>query len=244
MSGDEALPKPRSDLGLRTLSGIAMLALALGAIWFGGWFFGGLIASVAVGVFFEWIKLVRGFVTNSGGRGLWYLGGAGYIGMACFALLTLGGVLPSHTERGIIPALSLIAMVIGTDIGAYFAGRTFGGPKIAPRISPSKTWSGLFGGMTGAAVMLALTSSEQFYQFWTDQNVDFQPVGILPTVFAGVVVAATAQAGDFFESWMKRRAGMKDSGSLIPGHGGLFDRVDGLLGVSFIAGILILAGVA
>jgi phosphatidate cytidylyltransferase len=121
----------------------------------------------------------------------------------------------------------LILAVILTDIGAYFAGRTFGGPKIAPAISPSKTWSGLAGGMVGAAVALIAV---------TYQAEGFVDIGW--KILAGMAVAVVAQLGDFFESWMKRRAGVKDSGKLIPGHGGLFDRLDGLLGVMFVLGLV------
>jgi phosphatidate cytidylyltransferase len=124
-------------------------------------------------------------------------------------------------------------LVIATDVGAYFSGRTFGGPKIAPAISPSKTWSGL----AGAAVLSALASLGLL--LLATGRIFFDEAQVLAQfTLAGVAVAVIAQAGDFFESWMKRRAGVKDSGSLIPGHGGLFDRVDGLLAVLFVAGLL------
>ncbi len=119
-------------------------------------------------------------------------------------------------------ALSLLLAVIATDIGAYFAGRSIGGPKIAPSISPSKTWAGLAGGMAGAALVLMLGRGN---------GMAAEAIG------GGAMLAIVAQAGDFFESWMKRRAGVKDSGKLIPGHGGLFDRVDGLLAVVFVGGV-------
>jgi phosphatidate cytidylyltransferase len=113
----------------------------------------------------------------------------------------------------------IVACVWATDIGAYVVGRSAGGAKLAPRISPGKTWSGLFGGMAWAAVASALVS----YAFDAGQTVDLAVTG------AGLAVVA--QLGDLLESAAKRRAGVKDSGSLIPGHGGLLDRVDGLVAV-------------
>ncbi|HEX4848687.1 MAG TPA: phosphatidate cytidylyltransferase, partial [Novosphingobium sp.] len=142
--------------------------------------------------------------------------------------------------------------VIGTDVGAYFTGRTLGGPKIAPAISPSKTWSGLIGGMLGAALGIYLAMRIAFTAPFIDamnaamsgepDAVTLVPGGEGPSLVgvlvAGAVLAVVAQAGDFFESWMKRRAGVKDSGRLIPGHGGLFDRTDGFLAVLFVLGLL------
>jgi phosphatidate cytidylyltransferase len=119
--------------------------------------------------------------------------------------------------------LGLIGIVVATDVGAYFAGRTLGGPKIAPSISPSKTWSGLIGGMLAAslfAVALAMRVSPVFSM-----------EELVLAILFGAFLAVVAQAGDFFESWMKRKAGVKDSGAMIPGHGGVLDRIDGLIPV-------------
>jgi len=140
------------------------------------------------------------------------------------------------------PAIMLIAGVIGTDIGAYFAGRTVGGPKIAPRISPSKTWSGLLGGMAGAGLTMVAIQAIIYWSREGGMGHDdiYLAYGWQRLMLIGVVLAAVAQSGDFFESWMKRRAGVKDSGALIPGHGGLFDRTDGLIAVAFAAGLVML----
>jgi phosphatidate cytidylyltransferase len=149
--------------------------------------------------------------------------GGVYAAFGCAAVLLL------HDKALFIPVL---AAVIGTDIGAYFAGRTIGGPKIAPAISPSKTWAGLLGGMIGSALLFTLAMR---YEFGGSRNFDgFQSA----IVAAGALIAVVAQAGDFFESWMKRRARVKDSGNLIPGHGGMFDRVDGLLAAAIFAFLL------
>lgn len=219
---------PRSDLGTRTISGVVMMGIAIAAVWFGGYAFMALVVVVGLGVFWEFSKLVLGFVETKSARTFWLIGGAIYVGLACFCLLLFGSPF-----FGKFFVVCLIAGVIGTDVGAYFAGRTLGGPKIAPKISPSKTWSGLAGGMIGAGLAMLLVENLM--------GVNYLFVYYPPFTFAiGAALACVAQAGDFFESWMKRRAGVKDSGALIPGHGGLFDRTDGLIAVSFVVGLFAL----
>ena len=229
------LLKPRSDLGIRTLSSVAMMSVAVIAIWVGGYAFMGLVIAVGLGVFFEFSKLVLGFAQSVSARALWLLGGVAYVGIACFTLLVF-----SAPFFGMTPAIMLIAGVIGTDVGAYFAGRSLGGPKIAPRISPSKTWSGLFGGMLGAGLMMVAIQAALYAS--RGGNVGdgdvYLAYGWFRLMLTGAALAVVAQMGDFFESWMKRRAGVKDSGRLIPGHGGLFDRTDGLIAVAFAAGVI------
>lgn len=231
------LLKPRSDLGIRTLSSVAMMSVAIVAIWLGGFAFMGLVIAVGLGVFFEFSKLVLGFTRSPLARILWLLGGLGYVGLACFSL-----ILFSAPFFGMTPAILLIAGVIGTDVGAYFAGRSIGGAKIAPRISPSKTWSGLFGGMMGAGLMMVFIQAG-IYAFRSGNAGDgdiYLAYRWFRLMLTGSALAVVAQMGDFFESWMKRRAGVKDSGRLIPGHGGLFDRTDGLIAVAFAAGVIML----
>jgi phosphatidate cytidylyltransferase len=213
----------RSDLGVRTASAVVMLAVVGADLWLGGWWWTALVALVGLGVLWDWRGLVWRFVANWPGRALWMAGGAVYVGIAAWTLAELRGDMPAM--------LRIVLGVIATDIGAYFAGRTIGGPKIAPAISPSKTWAGLLGGMAAAAL---------FYVGSGLASPGELSLAVLAVL--GAAVAIVAQAGDFFESWMKRRAGVKDSGRLIPGHGGLFDRVDGLLAVLFVAGILAFAG--
>jgi phosphatidate cytidylyltransferase len=116
-----------------------------------------------------------------------------------------------------------------TDIFAYFAGRAIGGPKLAPRISPNKTWAGLVGGVAGAAVFGWLAAR-------------FFDLG-MPFLWLGAPMALVAQAGDLYESRVKRRVGVKDSGSLLPGHGGVLDRLDGLLPVLMATVLLLMAGI-
>ena len=218
----------KSDLGTRTVSAVVMVAVAAAALWLGGWWWNGFVLLVAGGVLFEWRGLVRAFASSLGAAIAWNLGGIVYLGIAAALLMVM-----RQDFVGFTTVLAVVAMVIATDVGAYFAGRTIGGPKIAPAISPSKTWAGLFGGMVASGVAIALL------MYFLRDGGTVRSLGT--SAAGGVVVAVVAQAGDFFESWMKRRAGVKDSGRLIPGHGGLFDRVDGLLAVSFVLGILFLA---
>lgn len=221
---DESVPVPlavrTSDLKVRTLSAVVMLAVAGGALWAGGWWWTAFVALVAAGVLWEWVSLVRKFATGPGVLAVWLLAGVGYVGGAAWSLV--------QWMRNDEPlAVILVAgAVVMTDIGAYFAGRTIGGPKIAPRISPSKTWAGLGGGIVAATMFLSLVT-------WAGlKDISYFEVVLAMAIFSGFLIAILAQAGDFFESWMKRRAGVKDSGNLLPGHGGLFDRVDGLLAVA------------
>lgn len=227
-----------SDLPVRVASAAVMLAVAGAALWLGGMWLDGFIAVVALACFYEFVRLVLR-IEGGAGRFLAIAAGALYIGLAAAALIQLS----------VAVLIGVIAVVIATDTGAYFSGRTIGGPKIAPSISPSKTWAGLGGGVVGAAVALVLfifvshawtlglldgeTSAADTYFF-----VMGGPTLIISAIAAGAILAVLAQAGDFFESWMKRRAKVKDSSQLIPGHGGVFDRIDGLLPVSILIGLL------
>ncbi|MBB3954645.1 phosphatidate cytidylyltransferase [Novosphingobium sediminicola] len=233
-----AAPKKNSDLKARTLSAIVMVVVAGGALWLGGIAWTVFVLLVATGVLWEWSKLSRAIAASHWARLIWLAAGVAYVGLAGEMLIVL-------RAEDIVSVLMPVLAVIATDIGAYFAGRTFGGPKIAPKISPSKTWSGLAGGTLGAGLALA---GLQVYAHWravSEMAALHLPVAAAPfainwpeVAVSGLLVAVIAQTGDFFESWMKRRAGVKDSGHLIPGHGGLFDRVDGLLAVLFVAGML------
>ncbi len=222
-----------SDLGVRTISAIVMIAVAGTALWLGGLWWAVLVAAISTGVMWEWRALVRGFVTGALRQGLWNLCGIVYIGIGAAMLLFLRSeFIDSYVLQ------TLVLAVIATDIGAYFAGRTIGGPKIAPSISPSKTWAGLGGGaLASAAVVSWMTIEASIPGKIAPARVPYEAMAI------GVLIAVIAQAGDFFESWMKRRAGVKDSGNLIPGHGGLFDRLDGLLAVASIGGMLMFLAV-
>lgn len=144
----------------------------------------------------------------------WIAAGPIYIGVPSVALIWLRSSDPAGREL----ILWLLLTVWATDIGAFFAGRLIGGPKLAPRISPKKTWAGLLGAIV-CAVLVGFAASR------------FDPAAPAAVLLAaaGALLAVVAQAGDLGESWVKRHFGAKDASHLIPGHGGLFDRVDGLL---------------
>ncbi len=145
-------------------------------------------------------------------QALWLAGGTLYIGLGVLSFLWLRSI----PDQGRTVIFWLLAVVWAVDIGAYFAGRGIGGPKLAPAISPNKTWAGLIGGAFCAALVSGIAAA------WLQQPVVWM-------VLVGAGLAVVAQAGDFLESWCKRRFGVKDSSNIIPGHGGILDRVDGLL---------------
>lgn len=225
--------RKNSDLPVRIASAAVMLAIAGFALWRGGVAFDILIGAVALAAFAEFVGLLFKIVMPAPRRGAAILAGAVYIGYAALALILL--------PEAVVAVL--IGAVIFTDVGAYFTGRAIGGPRIAPRISPSKTWAGLAGGMAAAAVWLFLVVGTLRYGLsglgGSSPAVGESFLSREPAMaaLAGAGLAIAAQAGDFFESWLKRRAGVKDSSNLIPGHGGVFDRTDGMLAVACLAGL-------
>jgi phosphatidate cytidylyltransferase len=168
----------------------------------------GLGATAAIGLLF-------GVFSRRLGMGWGYA----YVGLPSFALAAL-----NWAWFELVFWLMLVTW--STDIFAYFAGRSIGGPKLAPRISPNKTWAGLIGGMAGAGIVGALAG----------RLLDLDPVFL----WVGAGLGLLAQLGDLYESRLKRRHGVKDSGSLIPGHGGVLDRVDGLLPVAMATLLLLM----
>lgn len=146
-----------------------------------------------------------------------------YIVLPAFCLVML-----SWDSTPMMGALVLwvLAVTSATDIFAYFAGRAIGGPKLAPRISPNKTWAGLIGGMIGASC--AGWGVAWYFELGT------------PFIWIGATMGIVAQLGDLYESWEKRRAGVKDSGTLLPGHGGVLDRLDGLLAVAVVTMLILM----
>ncbi len=223
----EAMPAKgkNADLPARAVSALVMVAVVGLALWLGGMWLDLFIGAVVVATLAEFVLLVLKATRQQGARFIGIAAGAIYIGLAGSALIRF----PSAMVMGIIGA------VVFVDTFAYFFGRTLGGPKIAPAISPSKTWAGLLGGTVGAAIWLTgwlyVVSHAAVGSVgdWLDV---YDMVQLLGT---GAVVAVFAQAGDFFESWLKRRAGVKDSSQLIPGHGGVFDRTDGMIPVTLLA---------
>lgn len=228
MSEEAPAPAKKSDLGVRTASALVMLAVAGGAMWLGGIWLDGFIAVVGAVTFYEFARLILKISNKVLVRATALMAGAIYIGAATFSLVAV------DSERVL---LFIIGVVVSIDTGAYFLGRTLGGPKIAPSISPSKTWAGLLGGTIGATIATAA-----FYIIPSASHgiaIGFSISDILAFVLAGIIFAVLAQSGDFFESWLKRRAGVKDSSNLIPGHGGVFDRVDGMMPIAILFGAIL-----
>ncbi len=207
-----------SEFARRTLVAVLLIAVALGAAALGGYVFASLVALASCVMFYEWRRMVAGWGFE------WQVAGFVYALVPALALLWI-------RERSPV-GLELLLWVFITswsvDIGAYFAGRTIGGPRLAPAISPNKTWAGLIGGMLAAALFGGLWA-------WLLQ---------LPSILILLAApfAAAAQGGDLFESWLKRRAGVKDSGHWLPGHGGALDRLDGLVVVAILTAAAMIAG--
>jgi phosphatidate cytidylyltransferase len=164
--------------------------------------FGAIALAVLISAAHGWLR----------GQGRWHASGVAYASVSAVTL----ALLRADDSSGLLAILYLFAVVWATDVLAYFVGRAVGGPKLAPAISPSKTWSGAIGGAVGGVLAGTLFAALSGWGgFWA----------------AGVALALAivSQLGDLLESFLKRRQGVKDSGQLIPGHGGLMDRVDGLV---------------
>ncbi len=252
------------EFRLRTASGLIMAAIAGGVLYMGGLPFAVLGAVVGVLTSFEWSRIVRDGAIDPGvvvqvfavviAAALAWLGlaalaiaaviaGAILTGLLCFQrrpLLSAEGVLYAglpvvaliwlreDQPNGFAAVLLILIAVVATDIAAFAFGRLVGGPKLAPAISPNKTWSGFVGGISTAGLAAAGLA---------------HGVGADPLMLgiAGVVLGIVAQIGDLTESALKRSFGIKDSGDIIPGHGGIMDRIDGLVFASVAAGFVALA---
>jgi phosphatidate cytidylyltransferase len=197
-----------SELAVRTATGAVLIAAALLAAVVGGTIFAVLVAAVATLMFYEWTRLTRGW------GAAWYLSGFVYAVVPALALLWIR----ERDLHGLALLVWAFIVTWSTDIGAYFAGRRFGRRKLAPEISPNKTVEGLYGGIAAATL---------FGGAWVLAT----GLGVALLALAPVLAVA-AQAGDLFESGMKRRVGVKDTGTWLPGHGGALDRLDGLVPVA------------
>ena len=205
-----------SDLAIRTLTGAILIVTALLAAYVGRDVLAVMVAAVAAVMFYEWTRIVRGW-----GLG-WYVSGFFYALLPALALLWI------RERAGLNLLVWCFIVTWSTDIGAYFAGRSFGKRKLAPSISPNKTVEGLYGGIAAATL---------FGGAWVLASGLGKPLLSFPPLFA-----IAAQMGDLFESWMKRRAGVKDSGDWLPGHGGVLDRLDGLVPVAVLTAVAQLMG--
>lgn len=228
----EIQTKAKSDLGVRTVSAVVMVAVAGVALWLGGWWWDIFVAAVAITCLWEFVVLILKATSAHSYRVIGVVLAFVYIFLAAFELMAKRSAWAGEVDSiGSISVITVLGIVVLTDVGAYFSGRAIGGPKIAPRISPKKTWAGLLGGMIAASIWsMCAVSFAYSYENLANYGWALTYWGI-PAAFVGAGLAVIAQGGDFFESWLKRKAGVKDSSSLIPGHGGVFDRVDGMLAV-------------
>jgi len=207
-----------NELLVRTVTGAVLIAIAIVAAVVGGNVFAYFAAAVATAMFFEWTRITKGW-----GAG-WYVLGAIYAVLPAISLLWIR----ERDAHGLELLLWTFLVTWSTDIGAYFAGRRFGKRKLAPSISPGKTVEGLYGGIAAATLIGGA------WVFATELG--------FPLLALAPVMAVAAQAGDLFESGMKRRAGVKDSGAWLPGHGGVLDRLDGLVPVAVLTAVAQLIG--
>ena len=254
----------RSDLPVRAAVGLGLIVVALAALWLGGFAFWLLATVAALLILSEWNDLHGGsarakrlaqfalFVPLVTMAPTWIIGetrdfftlgllagaaffvvivtrrrelalGVLYAGLPVFGLIVLRRQIGID---GLVWTAWALALVWATDIGAYFAGRAIGGPKLWPAVSPNKTWAGLIGGVLAASLFAGILHLE---------GVAGLPLRL---TLATPVLAVLAQGGDLYESYLKRRAGVKDSGTLLPGHGGVMDRLDGLVPVAPLAAVL------
>lgn len=256
----DPVARRKSDLATRTLASVGMIAVAATALWLGDFVFWLLVAIGTLFMMAEWADLhkvsrehkrlaqfaltVPLAILSPLAAGASFLALGLIIGAAFFVVITtrlpglargivycgfpaLAVVFMRGQSDGLLLAFWAMALVWACDIGAYFAGRSIGGPKLAPTISPNKTWAGLIGGVIAASVLAGL----------------LQYAGLpLHLALATPLLAVLAQAGDLYESQLKRQAGVKDSGNVLPGHGGVLDRLDGLVPVAPAAALMVLAG--
>ena len=247
------------NLLLRVAASLVLAPLAIALAYAGGWLWTVLVTAATIGLYVEWLTVIgalrlplvllgvlvllgAGWVEaqHSGAVSVSFMIALGVVAVAVFsgdrrgwALAGIGYALAASISSTLVrrdpiwgfAALMFILLVVwATDIGGYFAGRLIGGPKLWPRVSPKKTWAGAIGGFAaslGVAIGFAA----------------FDLGGTVSLLLLGAVLSVAAQLGDLFESAVKRRFGVKDSSHLIPGHGGLMDRLDGFVAAAVLAAI-------
>jgi phosphatidate cytidylyltransferase len=264
VSHDQATPSPKADQGsgnllTRVLAALVLIPLAIAAAYAGGWFWLDLVVLAAIGLYVEWLMIVgavRPRAVTIGVMTLVSAGAALAVGRidAGLGIIVLGMIvvaLASSEQRGWIAlglyyasaallasvllrrdqvwgfsALMLVLLIVwATDIGGYFAGRGLGGPKLWPRVSPRKTWAGAIGGFVASLVVAFGFAA-------------FDLGKMVPMLLLASVISVVSQFGDLFESAIKRSFGVKDSSHVIPGHGGLLDRLDGFVFAVVVAALI------
>ena len=250
------------DLGTRVLSAIAMIAISVTAFWLGGYWAVGFIGLGALVMLWEFHKMLRhedvrgkidlaimvgsaaasvvatfllGWLWGAGTlligaaalykrdheNWFWLSSGLLYIGASMTAML----MIFLSPEHGLFDVFWVVLIVVLTDIGGYFAGRVIGGPKLWPAVSPKKTWAGTIGGWALALVAGLLLGM-------------FGPEPVMRSIGVSFVISVASQIGDLLESWLKRQKDIKDSSDIIPGHGGLMDRLDGVMAAALVFALI------
>lgn len=262
MAADPAAGAKWGDLGVRVVSAAVLIPAVLADVWAGGIWFNLFAALIGVLMALEWVTIVHRqdplqfalhaaaamaaallpfdagitaalvaiavltalsvLLALRGDGGRWRFLGVPYVSLPALALV----LLRNDPDWGIAAIVWVMVTVWAADSLAYFAGRIIGGPKLAPRLSPKKTWAGLGGAMAGSAIAAIAVALA----------IGAPSIAILAVLAA--LLAVVEQAGDLFKSAMKRHFGVKDSGRLIPGHGGVIDRVDGLVAVACVAALI------
>jgi phosphatidate cytidylyltransferase len=251
------------NLVMRVLAALVLAPLAIAIAYAGGWLWTALVTLAAIGLYVEWLTIVgtarqprvvasgvaalalggwclatgwidvsllafaaglAAVVLSSPERRPWHAAGFGYVAAAELASV----VVRLDQSYGFVALILILLVVWATDIGGYFAGRGIGGPKLWPRVSPKKTWAGAVGGFAASLVVAA--------GFAAFSKMDL-PLKLGPLLLLGAALSIASQLGDLFESSVKRRFGVKDSSQLIPGHGGLLDRLDGFVAAVVMAAI-------
>jgi phosphatidate cytidylyltransferase len=245
---------------MRVVAALVLAPAAIAVAWAGDWLWAGLVTIAAIGLYVEWLMIVgagrnagviatgtaalslSGFCLASGqidaalvtvalgvvsvgffcpGRRAWVAAGFCYAAAALVASI----LVRLDASAGFVALIMVLLIVWVTDIGGYFAGRGIGGPKLWPRVSPKKTWAGAIGGFVASLAIAAGFA-----------GLGFGRMG--PLLLLGAVLSVASQLGDLFESAVKRRFGVKDSSQIIPGHGGLLDRLDGFVAAIVLAALI------
>jgi phosphatidate cytidylyltransferase len=220
------------NLLIRTLSALILAPFVIYEVIVGGYVFEAILFFAAVIMVYEWCNITKA----SSKKILWWLFGLFYVLFPTYVILVLSEIREPFFgfEKFPTTLLGIIIIVWLTDIGGYIFGKAVGGPKIAPKISPNKTWAGLLGGIIFSLAFFLFQNIFEPYKSLYENEQFFNR-----SLVGYILLPVIAQIGDFFESWVKRRFGKKDSGALIPGHGGLLDRLDGLLFVCHVIGLFI-----